>query len=903
MKKRKSISILLILCMLVSTIILPIPTAFALDNSTIFNYNNIEERDNLITDAEERSRYIDYEAEIAAGHTQRIPTEETLSTIVYKNSDNSRTVYYFDENIKYVDSEGNIIEKDITLESVNGGGYRTKQNDILTLLPNRISSGVTVAYKDNAVKLIPIINDTVSGSFSMAADEIAHLNTSSNKVVYESVFGNYTDIAYIPTMRGFKEEIVLSQYKGINSWSFIAETNGMYAYCGNDGIYYFAECEKADTQFSLGQVFVYDSSCGIAGGSMSVEPVIAGQKYCVTITADNSFLTDNSTVYPVYVDPQITITTASDTSNIIDATVYSGKPTLNTGTWTLNHVGLYNSDYGIGRMVVKLPGLISSGYYNRKEIQIENITYYVCEATGTGGQEIELYALDGSNWTETGVTWNNYGSMMGKFASATPGANAYGAFDITTLVQLWTTGVRNKDYGFILKSANETDAAKCRAFISNTHATTSKRPKLSVTYSYNTSFLKSKVDVQERGSGSIYRTSCPAGVSISFSSSAPSVASVLNPTGVLSCGEMGTAVITATIRYSDGTVLTRDCTVNVYIPDCLYYIKNKNSDQYLTVLNGSDTDGQNVIQTRLGGNNASKLWKLEYMGDGLYRFVSQNGSKTRTLCIDTANSAGNTNNLNLMIQTDASQSNRRFKLIRNSDRSYRIATQCSNYNKVLTVQDASCAQNANVFQHQYYGTWNDEWIFEPYTYSVADAVAYARANWNGHVQAYPKFSGDCANFVSQCMLAGGVHYQDSWWIYKKMNGANLTPTSDEIDANWDLQAIGGILGAGASSPWISAKQFKNFWSNIVSYEDFKGSDILANPSLVYGKDYAPGDVVQILGTNIFGAPGDADHTMFITGKSNNTYYLTYHSNNNLDKSLTDIITNNQDKYFRFYRIR
>ena len=591
MKTRKYISILLILCMVVSTIILPVPITYALDNLTIFNYNNIEENDNLITDAEERSRYINYEAEIAAGHTQRIPTEETLSTIVYKNSDNSRTVYYFDENIKYVDSEGNIVEKDVTLESVNGGGYRTKQNDILTLLPNRISSGVTVAYKDNAVKLIPIVNDTVSGSFSMAADEIAHLNTSSNKVVYESVFGNYTDIAYMPTMRGFKEEIVLSQYKGINSWSFIAETNGMYAYCGNDGIYYFAECENADTQFSLGQVFVYDSSCGIAGGSMSVEPVIAGQKYCVTITADNSFLTDNSTVYPVYVDPQITITTAGDTANIIDATVYSGKPTLNTGTWTLNHVGLYNSDYGIGRMVVKLPGLISNEYYGRSDISIDNITYYVCEATGTGGQEIELYALNGSNWTETGVTWNNYGSLMGsKFTSATPGANAYGAFDITTLAKLWKAGVRDKDYGFVLVNKNETDAAKCRAFISNTHATTAKRPKVSLTYTITPRELyisPAYVDINVNGGTQLTATVRPSDApdkSVTWSSSNTRVATV-NANGYVTGIAPGTAYITCTTNVGGKTPM-RDCDVTVNPISTSYTVMAKGTAYNITLASG-----------------------------------------------------------------------------------------------------------------------------------------------------------------------------------------------------------------------------------------------------------------------------------------------------------------------------
>jgi len=39
--------------------------------------------------------------------------------------------------------------------------------------------------------------------------------------------------------------------------------------------------------------------------------------------------------------------------------------------------------------------------------------------------------------------------------------------------------------------------------------------------------------------------------------------------------------------------------------------------------------------------------------------------------------------------------------------------------------------------------------------------------------------GDCANFVSQCMLAGGVHYQDTWWI-EKLNNSHPRPNNSSV---------------------------------------------------------------------------------------------------------------------------
>lgn len=159
--------------MLISVMILPIKNAYALDNMPTLYYNNIVEEVNTEnTFAQTASRYIDYTTELATAHTARAFEEEELNTIVYNNSDGSQTVYFFDENIKYTDDNGNIVEKDITLEAV-GGGYKTKNNDISTLLPTRLADGITVTYNDSAVRLAPITNN--SGVSTFALGEAEHI--------------------------------------------------------------------------------------------------------------------------------------------------------------------------------------------------------------------------------------------------------------------------------------------------------------------------------------------------------------------------------------------------------------------------------------------------------------------------------------------------------------------------------------------------------------------------------------------------------------------------------------------------------------------------------------------------------------------------------------------------------
>lgn len=421
--------------------------------------------------------------------------------------------------------------------------------------------------------------------------------------------------------------------------------------------------------------------------------------------------------------------------------------------------------------------------------------------------------------------------------------------------------------------------------------------------------LKEPVDVQVANSVSALATTPPSGTTITWRVSDSRVATV-SSSGVVTGIRPGQTNLTAVITIPGATTMTRVTTVNVLFDTTLFYIKNKNSGQYLTVAGAVDASGQNVTQTKITGvNNAAKLWAVTYVGNGLYKLVPQHGSKIRSLCIDITGTNGNVNSANAMIKTDSSSTNQRFKLILNDDLcSYQIASQCSNYLKVLSVVNASCDENANVFQYTHGTSMNDDWVLEPYTYSWNMAKNYAYANWNtqgGSVffEMYPWFpDGDCTNFVSQCMLAGGIQYQNEWLIYKKNNNATMTPTASQLDGGWELATIdGGFLGLHDGSPWISAPRFGDFWSEKVQYNDFSGSQLIVSLSSAYNANYTLGDVIQIYDVDLFGNASNAWHTMLITGKSSGNYYLTYHSIDHKDAALSDKV---EDEYiYRFFKMR
>lgn len=198
-----------------------------------------------------------------------------------------------------------------------------------------------------------------------------------------------------------------------------------------------------------------------------------------------------------------------------------------------------------------------------------------------------------------------------------------------------------------------------------------------------------------------------------------------------------------------------------------YNIKNVRSGQYLDVCNGETTNGTNVIQWKYNGA-ANQKWKVVYLGGGLYKIVS---ALDTTKALTVGSSSGG-NGVNIYISTFTNSVTQRFALQRKSDSTHKILTNASNYIGAVTVQEASCSPGANVFQYTYNGTHNDEWLFE-----VADSyyrligVRYANDNYNNHLNTYGNMSalgGDCANFVSQCLVAGGKRYNGNWYVYKKI---------------------------------------------------------------------------------------------------------------------------------------
>ena len=181
------------------------------------------------------------------------------------------------------------------------------------------------------------------------------------------------------------------------------------------------------------------------------------------------------------------------------------------------------------------------------------------------------------------------------------------------------------------------------------------------------------------------------------------------------------------------------------------------------------------------------------------------------------------------------------------------------------------------------------------TYSANDAVNYAYQYWQNYNPTYPDLNdigGDCANFVSQCLFAGGKQMSGDWYIYQKNNTYMKPANTTQLNQSWDL---------ADPSPWISAKEFNNYWSDYCTTYEYTLSNYESNHSSIYNSgNVKSGDVLLLLERVLWWYEGN--HVMIIVGldSTNTDFIYAGHSNDRIDGT---ILGNICDSYGSNYKIK
>ena len=247
----------------------------------------------------------------------------------------------------------------------------------------------------------------------------------------------------------------------------------------------------------------------------------------------------------------------------------------------------------------------------------------------------------------------------------------------------------------------------------------------------------------------------------------------------------------------------------------------------------------------------------------------------------------------------------RVGFTKTANNTYIIWTKCSNFTKVASLADNLCYNGINVHQWEYSNHSHDQWILEPVNNTPSMGVAYAIANYDIVLDAYPDVSdigGNCTNFVSQCLLAGGWHQNGDWYCKRLNTNYHEIANKTQLNNSWAF---------AEESPWISAGVFKDTFYGVEDRNTvyYKGQEILEDPNSIWRLNYFTGDVIQIANNVLgLGILGDGEHSMYITSYGSDTvddasyptFNLTYQSINRKDVSLLSIADNYKSDFFIFY---
>ena len=294
-----------------------------------------------------------------------------------------------------------------------------------------------------------------------------------NTLRYKNIFNDVT-LEYIVDGSKVKENIILHSYQGKNTFEFFIEAPTLLAEKVEDGSIEFTE-PGGRFLFRIPRPYMFDAKFaagedGAVSQEVSQDIATTDGGYILTITADESFLTNSGTMYPVTIDPWI------DVFNTEDTYIASGT-SHNYHNNDHMFVG-YHSTIGRTRALAKwnLPD-IPNAVVTSAEIGLY-------QYSSNANVPVNLHRIT-ANYNTTTVTWGTQPSFdTVPETSASLAENSYMYFSVTDLVKNWYNNIYpNQGVLFKYEDNQETTMGR-KAFRStewsNPDGTLFGKPKLVV---------------------------------------------------------------------------------------------------------------------------------------------------------------------------------------------------------------------------------------------------------------------------------------------------------------------------------------------------------------------------------------------------------------------------------------
>ncbi|HVI42558.1 MAG TPA: DNRLRE domain-containing protein, partial [Anaerovoracaceae bacterium] len=385
-----------------------------------------------------------------------LKSKRTEYSTRYLNPDGSFTEEIFLESKFYKDSdkEWKEIDNSLAASAKRAGKLENKANSLKAIFSQQADTGEIASLEKDGmhIGLIPLD----AGSAGSSAENDA--------VTYKNIYKD-TDIRYQVKGYKLKEDIILNSSTGKNTFSFELKLKGLKA-VQEDEIIYFMD-RNSQKVWSVQKPYMTDAE-GKLSSLVTLSLRKENRKTYVDITADQAFLSDANTKYPVTIDPTIS------SWDIMRDMFISG---LNPNSSYPNFTSVYTGNtpsYGATRSLIRffLPPLPSDS-----KITSANFNAYQTKADAAN-TSIDLYRIT-TGWIET-ATWNTQPTINATAESTVTSntTNAYWQWYITQLTKDWYSGAV-PNYGFMLRQQNEA-ATPYRAF--NSVEAVTNTPRLTINF-------------------------------------------------------------------------------------------------------------------------------------------------------------------------------------------------------------------------------------------------------------------------------------------------------------------------------------------------------------------------------------------------------------------------------------
>lgn len=508
-------------------------------------------------------------------------TTSDLYTITTFNNDGTSSLYSFGTPIKYIEEDTIRIKKNlIKTSNRNNYAYEITDNDIKTYFPESIENQISIEYDNYGLYFSP---ENVTGKAMYYNNSVSYKHNDNISYRYSALIG------------GLKEEIVINEYAEDFILSFELKMDGLFPAFNIGETIPLLEKKTGTPKLIIGQVVISDSS----GKSVSFNNRLNIEKtgddtYRLILDLDKDYLKSMDTIYPVIVDPTITIASSS----LSDAPVFSGKPSINYYTNEYNVVGYHGSTYGEGETFVKINTNLIGSFMHINPEKILTAEYRVYEGSGkTSNATIKVYDTD-TTWTDSTITYSNKpGIINTPMPSMNINSSGWYYFSIRPLFVSW---LRNElgesngfsaNYGFCLKALSTGQSS--RVFCSANNS--SYPPSVIITYNEDNTLSEGAYYIRNLSSNK-----------------------ALDVTG----GSMASG--TNIQQYISNNSRSQQWWVEMVSEGIYEIIPANNSNLRLDVSGGVNNDGQNIQVYSMNNTNAQK-WRIIKNDDNSFRIISTLG--------------------------------------------------------------------------------------------------------------------------------------------------------------------------------------------------------------------------------------------------------------------------------------